>query len=224
MTDANIGAKELRSLVALATKKTLAFAYCPGSKGELLFLLDKKKKPGSLGLIAKKEGPGKNVAFGTCRVVGNVMELTCEKSLNKMSKTLHRYFMAQKIRLSFEILDFGGTVLERADEPRDEAEAGADDAHGSDLDPAELVARIKILIPEINAASQGNADKLNKAKARAVSQIKGGELQQAESTISAMEGALAKLAQAKVSRAEDKSAERTNKKGTDDVEKKDDTS
>jgi len=94
-------------------------------------------------------------------------------------------------------------------------------AAGDDLDPAGLVARIKALIPQIDAASQGNADKLNKAKVRAISQIEGGELQKAGTTITAMEGALVKLAQAKASRADDKSAERAKKGKADEVEKKD---
>ncbi|MBK0327141.1 hypothetical protein I5535_07525 [Rhodobacteraceae bacterium F11138] len=60
-------------------------------------------------------------------------------------------------------------------------------------DPAALAARLKALQPAIAAAETATADKLKKVMAAAVGQIKSAALEQADQTITALEGAVAKL-------------------------------
>jgi len=147
MPDANIDKKELRALVVLAKTKPLAFAYCPGSKKELLFLLDKKAKPKALNLIAKKDGPGKKVAFGTFAVVDGVVTLTCEKPLSNMAKILCKYLKAQKISLGVKILDSEGSILQSEDEPLHETEADGD--AGAAVTPVLPPVLLPMLLPKV---------------------------------------------------------------------------
>lgn len=213
MADARLEGDELRKLVLMGKKRTLSFAFCPGPKNDHTMLIDRKKKPEVIGRIAKSEGAGNKVAFGTFVVNSKTMELTCEKVVPAMAKVLKKYLKSQKVLVNVLILDEDGNVLERDEEdlPEDQSldgtgdgpedgvatEDNADPSDGDDaqspLDARELAARLKAIQPAIAAAPDPVADKLRKAVAMAVSQIKSDDLEAADKTVAALEAAATKL-------------------------------
>lgn len=113
MADDKLEGPALKKMVKLAKKKPLAFAFCPGKKmDEHVIMIDRRKGPTILGKAAKKEGTSPKVAFGTMAVSGKVAELTCERVVPKMAKTLKQYFRTQKLMLNIVVLDENGQELE----------------------------------------------------------------------------------------------------------------
>lgn len=113
MADDKLEGPELKKMVKLAKKKPLAFAFCPGKKKEEhVVMIDRRKGPGILGKAAKKEGTSPKVAFGTMSVNGKLVELTCERVVPKMAKTLKTYFRTQRLMVNIVVLDENGQELE----------------------------------------------------------------------------------------------------------------
>ncbi|MDU9005940.1 hypothetical protein [Sedimentitalea todarodis] len=112
MADLKLEGAELKKMVKLGKKKALSFAFCPGSKNEHTFLIDRRKGPEMLGKLARKEGTGKKVAFGTFEVKGRVMEMTCGRTVPQMAKTVKKYLKTQKTLVNVVILDADGNTLE----------------------------------------------------------------------------------------------------------------
>lgn len=133
MADQKVEGDELKKLVKLGKKKTLSFAFCPGKKNDHTMLIDRRKKPEVIAKIAKKEGEGSKVAFGTFEVNGKTMELTCEKVVPALAKVLKKYLKSQKVQVNVLVMDASGNVLESdiedlPDDPaweEDEADEGA---------------------------------------------------------------------------------------------------
>lgn len=112
MAELKLEGAELKKMVKLGKKKSLSFAFCPGSKNEHTFLIDRRKGPEMLGKLARKEGTGKKVAFGTFEVKGRVMEMTCGRTVPQMAKTVKKYLKTQKTLVNVVILDAEGNTLE----------------------------------------------------------------------------------------------------------------
>ncbi|TDK53027.1 hypothetical protein [Antarcticimicrobium luteum] len=235
MADQRVEGEELKKLVKLGKKKRLSFAFCPGKKNDHTILIDRRKPPEVIAKIAKKEGDGSKVAFGTFEVKSKTMELTCDRVVPALAKVLKKYLKSQKVQVNILVMDASGNVLESdiedlPDDPAwdaDEAdaaeadEAGAQDAAGTaaaaapqetadqkeapqDAAPpggpaqADLVARLKAVQPAVAAAPAAVADKLKKAAAQAVAQIKSGDLAAADRTVSALEKAADRLQGAQI--------------------------
>ncbi|MEO9778829.1 MAG: hypothetical protein ABJH07_26490 [Sedimentitalea sp.] len=227
MADLKLEGAQLKKMVKLGKQQALTFAFCPGSKNDHTLLIDRRKGPEVLGKLARKEGTGKKVAFGTFEVKGNVMEMTCGRTVPQMAKTIKKYLKTQKTMVNVVILDAEGNTLESdvedlptdptmedteaeavvAEEqagdttddqiedsaPEEDAPAEAEEAPA--VDAAALAARLKALQPAIAAAGGDAADKLKKVMAGAVSQIKSSAFDQADKTVTALEGAVEKLGQ-----------------------------
>jgi len=220
MAEVKVEGAELKKLVKLSKKKPLAFAFSPGKKpDEHIFAIDRRKSPEFLGKNAKSESTGMKVAFGTCELKGKLLTMTCTKVVPTMAKTVKKYLKSQKIMLNVEILDAAGNSLESdieelPDDPTMEdddellAEDDAEDAVGDAPEAVEaeaeekeaaaqdakaLAARLKAVQPAIAAAAPEAAAKLQKVLAMAVGLIKSGDLDKADQTITALEGAVAKL-------------------------------
>ena len=89
MGDIALRGPELMNLVGLAKKRELNFAYCPGNDPkEDVFVLDIRRKPEILARVARGEGTGTKVSFGTVTVKGKVMILVCERVVPQLSKKL----------------------------------------------------------------------------------------------------------------------------------------
>ncbi len=99
MADQKVEGEELKKLIKLGKKKTLSFAFCPGKKNDHTMLIDRRKKPEVIAKIAKKEGEGSKVAFGTFEVKAKTMELTCEKVVPALAKVLKKYLKSQKVQI-----------------------------------------------------------------------------------------------------------------------------
>jgi len=198
MADGKVKGDELKKLLLLGKRMPLAFAFCPGPKDDHALLIHKTKKPKVLSAAAKKEGAGVKVAFGTLVLNEKTVELTCEKTLPKMAKVLKKYFKSQRIIYDVVVMDIDGEVVESdkdeapEETPLQRVEPTQEDAAPDPKEATDLVERIQAILPAIAAASEANADRLGKAKARAVAQIKAGDLQGAERTIAAVEAAIAK--------------------------------
>jgi len=134
MADQKVEGDELKKLVKLGKKKRLSFAFCPGQKNDHTILIDRRKKPDVIAKVAKKEGAGSKVAFGTFEVKGKTMELTCEKVVPALAKVLKKYLKSQKVQVNILVMDASGNVLESdiEDLPDDPAweEDEADEAAG----------------------------------------------------------------------------------------------
>lgn len=220
MADLKVEGEELKKLVKLGKKKQLSFAFCPGKQNDHMIAIDRRKKPGILGKAAKSESGATKVAFGTFVMNAKTMELTCEKVVPAMAKVLKKYLKSQKVLVNVLIMDADGNVLESDEEdlPDDpswdaaDSDDADDDGQDTTQNPAStesahsaaaLAGRIKAVQPAIAAAPADAGAKLTKVIAMAVSQIKSGNLDAADKTITALEGAAAKLAQAAPSDASD---------------------
>ena len=133
MATEKLAGPELKKMVKLAKKQPLAFAFCPGAKtDQSVVMIDRRKSPTMLGKSAKAEGTSPKVAFGTMSVSGKLMQLTCERVVPKMAKSLKTYLRSQKVMVNVVILDETGTELESdvedlPDDPEFDA-VDADDA------------------------------------------------------------------------------------------------
>lgn len=134
MADAKAEGEELKKLVKMGKKKPMSFAFNPGQKNDHTIIIDRRKKPEVIAKIAKKEGPGNKVAFGTFVVNSKTMELTCEKLVPAMAKTLKKYLKSQKIQLNILILDAAGNVVDRDEEDLPD-DPSMDDGETAEAEP-----------------------------------------------------------------------------------------
>lgn len=222
MSDLKVEGPELKKMVKLGRKQSLSFGFSPGTGNDHALLIHRRKNPSMLGKLARKESGGKKVAFGTFEVKGRTVEMTCERLIPQLAKTVKKYMKSQKASVNVVILDMDGNAVESdiedlapdpdmedgaaeadfaeaedaaADAPEPEAEA--EDAEQQEEAPAQdaaaLAARLKALQPAIAAAEEAAATKLKAVMAAAVGQIKSSAFDKAETTISALEAAVAKL-------------------------------
>ncbi len=209
MADLKVEGEALKKLVKLGKKKRLSFAFCLGKQNDHLVVIDRRKRPEIIGKAAKSESGATKVAYGTFVMNAKTMELTCEKVVPAMAKVLKKYLKSQKVMVNVLVMDAQGNVLESdeedlPDDPSwdvdDPADAEADDlptaATQSNHSAADLAARIKAVQPAIAAAPADAGAKLAKVIKLAVSQIKSSDMDAADKTITALEGAAAKLGQA----------------------------
>lgn len=209
MANSKVEGLDLKKLIKMGKKRAMNFAYVPGDKADQTLMVDKRIKPPILGKTAKKETGATRFAFGTFEVQGKTMVLTCEKVVPNMAKQLKKYLKTQKIPLNVEILDENGNPLEsdiedlpddpEFDRPEPDGEEQAPEAPvRQDAEPgptpADLAARLKQVQPALAAAQGDAAAKLKRAAAAAIAQIKAGDIAGAETTLTLLEEAAAKLA------------------------------
>ncbi|MDX2484800.1 MAG: hypothetical protein QNK42_14180 [Pseudodonghicola sp.] len=226
MAEEKVEGAALKKLVKLGMKKRLSFAFYPAASGnDHTVLIDRRKPAKVLGQaakqMAKKEGAGPKVAFGTFVLNDGTLELTCDVVVPRLAKLLKKYLKSQKVMVNVLVLDAQGTVLESDVEPLpqdagwDEVEDADDaDEEGATAAPATeaaaeapptepsapaapdatgLVTRLKAVQPVLVVAPAPMADKLKKALALAVAQIKAQDLAAADKTIAALEKAASRL-------------------------------
>ena len=140
MADQKVEGEELKKLIKLGKKKSLSFAFCPGKKDDHTMLIDRRKKPEVIAKIAKKEGEGSKVAFGTFEVKAKTMELTCEKVVPALAKVLKKYLKSQKVQLNILVMDANGEVLDSDIEDLPDDPTLDDDDANEDAGDAEIAA------------------------------------------------------------------------------------
>ncbi len=233
MGDIALKGPELKKMVAMAKKRDLNFAYCPGNDPkEDVFVLDRKKKPEVMGRVARAEGTGTKLGFGTAKVKGKVMSLTCERELPQLAKKLKKFLKSETINMNIIVLDMSGQVLEEdiedlgededdedvfvddGDDDDDDGSQGQETAEegGSDViadDDAALLKSLKARAAEIQggikAASPEAQAKLIPVFKVAVGAMQSGDLAKADDTFTKLDAALDKMAGAGV--AQDASAD-----------------
>lgn len=223
MGDIALRGPELKKMVAMAKKRDLNFAYCPGNDPkEDVFVLDRKKKPEVIGRVARGEGTGTKIGFGTAKVKGKVMSLTCERELPQISKKLKKFLKFENIPMNIVVLDLSGNVLEEDvedlgdDGDDDDGSATPDEVSQEDADTPDNAAQ------EDQASSNDDDDaaaQLRQLKARAaqiqtgikavqgdaqaplvkgfkagVTAMQGGQLAQADEVFTKLEAAIDKVA------------------------------
>lgn len=140
MADIAMKGPDLKKFIKIAKKRDLNFAYCPGNDpAEDVFVLDRKKKPEAMGRVARAEGSGSKLCFGTARTKGRIVLLTCEREMPQTAKKLKKFLKFEKAPMNVIVMDKDGNILEEdiEDLPED-PELDLDDVDIEDLDDADI--------------------------------------------------------------------------------------
>jgi len=113
MSEFGVAGGELKKMIKVAKKGPIPFGFNPGKNEEEAYLgMHRTKAPAMLGKDAKESGEGGKFSFGTAKVEGKVLQLTCQRELPGMAKRLKKYLKSQKVMLNVEILNADGELLE----------------------------------------------------------------------------------------------------------------
>ncbi|WP_420003213.1 hypothetical protein [Arenibacterium sp. LLYu02] len=206
---------ELKSLIAVARKRTLSFAICLGKKPEgAVFLIDRKKKPEILHRTAKKQGETPKLCSGEVTVKGNIISLQCVEAPPAGVMKHMKEFMGKTagLPMKFLLLDASGAVLEAEDGDAEafaampseaEADVGAEpdaapdaqgDAAPSDAMAEKLRKALAVLTRQIGGITDAAiAAKLHPVAAHVDGQIEAGDFAKATAGLKALQAALAKV-------------------------------
>ena len=223
MADIALRGAELKKMVALAKKRDMNFAYCPGNDPkEDVFVLDRKKKPEVIGRVARAEGTGTKLGMGTASVTGRVMSLTCIKELPQLAKKLKKFLKSENVAMNIIVLDANGNVLEEDVEDlggADDLEDVIDDEEETSDNTSDTSNDAPAAETAANTGAEDNGARAKELTARAghlqaaikdvqpemqaplmtglkgvVGALKAGKLDAAETTLGKLEAAVAKLA------------------------------
>lgn len=214
----------LKKLVEKSKSREVAFGYNPGTDDDdHYFAADLKKSPEILGKLARNEGLGAKIAYGTLTTKGNLVSLRCIKVVPMLAKLFKRLLRQNKIGLNVQILDQDGNVIdadiedgleewtsdealgeEEAEDAEDDAAIAAAEEAVPDAelapDSAEdlrrmqaLVARLKTLQPRLATAPAPVGATLAGAMKSALTTLRNGEYDRSEQTTAQIEAVLAKL-------------------------------
>jgi hypothetical protein len=228
MAETPIDGEGMRKQLKKSRNMPIAFGFNPGTADdddELLYA--SARKPAELlGKTALQEGAGTRSAFGSFRLDGSEVHLTCFRTLPGLAKKFKKLLRGWKIALNVVVLDPAGNVIDSDIEVLDGTWAPESGAADADLDvlvddeedgaaaapaapaavppgpeAAALLGRLRALQPGIVAAPLGAAEKLMAAFRAAAGMVKAGQVAPATTTIGMMEAILAKLAAAGQTRA-----------------------
>ncbi|MEX0367240.1 MAG: hypothetical protein AB3N22_14285 [Ruegeria sp.] len=211
MAEERLTGPQLKKMVKLGKKMAIQFGYAPHKDMEATVLLvHRRKPPPMLGKAARKMAEAKKFSFGTFQVKGKIVEMTCERLVPMMAKTVKRYLKSNKIHVNVVIMGPDGSVVEsdisdlpddpewdEGDEPVDGAPA-EEEAPEAEPDPdaerkKELTSRVQAVQPRV-AEVRGDAGKrLKEVMLGAIEKIRAGDLDGADKSIRAVEQALDKL-------------------------------
>ncbi len=116
--------EELKSSIAFARKRPLAFGLCLGKAAETTVLLSHKTKdPETVGRQAKKEGETSKLVFGTMTVEGKCLNLLIQcDPIPGVARKAREMLKSAGLKLKVRILDPDGNLLEEHADPEDEEE------------------------------------------------------------------------------------------------------
>lgn len=219
-----IDTDKLRKLIKKSRAVPIGFGYNDGTNDDddEFLAAHPRKDPEMLGKIAKSEGAGTKSAYGTFRVDGSEVHLTCFRSTPQLAKKFKKYLKKNKITLNVVVLDPSGAVIDSDVEQlddwfREEEDANdlADDAAEAvaelveaggtggvdgaaaaapNAEAAALAARLRTLQPKVAAAPAAIAERLMTAFKAVIALIRAGQTSQAGATLGQIEAILAKLA------------------------------
>ncbi len=208
---------ELKKLLKLGKKRPMPFAFCPsGGDDDNVLIIHRKRQPEMLGKIARKEGEGTKIAYGTFTMKGKQMTLTCERELAGLAKRMKRHMKLEKMPMNIVVLDMSGQELEsdiedlgEDDQFDDDDNDDLDDVEENDdeddldlpddeddpaYDTSELFDRAKEAKAGVEALPGDFGVKLTKALALGVQAVKSGNFAAADKAIATVEAALGRMA------------------------------
>lgn len=218
-----VDSDKLRKLIKKSRSMAIGFGYNDGTNDEddEFLAAHARKDPEMLGKIAKSEGAGTKSAYGTFRVDGSEVHLTCFRSTPQLAKKFKKYLKKNKITLNVVVMDPSGAVIDSdveqlddwfkeeedaSDLADDAAEAieelveagGTGSVEGAaptapDAEAATLAARLRMLQPKVAAAPPAIAERLMTAFKAVIALIRAGETAKAGATLGQIEAILAKL-------------------------------
>jgi hypothetical protein len=221
MSEFPLPADKLKKIVLFSKKAPVGFAFNPGANKDSHFLaVHRKKNPEMLGKLARKEGTGAKVAFGTMQLEGKVVSLMVDKLLPRLAKVFKQYLKANSINKNVQILDADGYILDSDVEDLpdeieedvsfdDDGDDDGDDDSRADAESAEaapdaptptapditaLKAKLKALQGPVSTAPPPVGPKLVGAFKGAVASLQAGDLEKVAQVIAQIEAVLAKLA------------------------------
>jgi hypothetical protein len=221
MSDFPLPADKLKKIVLFSKKTPVNFAFNPGADKDSHFLaVHRKKNPEMLGKLARKEGSGGKVAFGTMQMEGKVVSLMVDRLLPRLAKVFKQYLKANAINKNVQILDADGNILDSDvedlpdeieedvayDDDEGDDDDDADEAGGAEEAPAApapaapdiaaLKAKLKALQGPVSTAPPPVGPKLVGAFKGAVASLQANDLEKVAQVIAQIEAILAKLAAA----------------------------
>lgn len=122
--------EELKTSIAFARKRPLAFGLCLGKAPETTVLLSHKTKdPETVGRLAKKEGETTKIAFGMMTVEAKNLNLLCHGDIVPgLARKTKEMLKAAGLKMKVRILDAEGNLLE--DDGEEDEDGGPDVAVG----------------------------------------------------------------------------------------------
>ncbi|MFD3191839.1 hypothetical protein ACFMPD_16455 [Sedimentitalea sp. HM32M-2] len=136
MGDFAVEGAELKRMIKVARQQPVPFAFNPGKNDSEHYLaMHRKRSAAQLGKVAKQDGVGKKVAFGTAEIDGKCLNLTCERNLPTLAKRIKKYLKSQKIMLNVRVLDPEGNLLESDEDDAIPDDPSLDDAAPKDAAP-----------------------------------------------------------------------------------------
>ncbi|NRB16305.1 MAG: hypothetical protein HRU33_01685 [Rhodobacteraceae bacterium] len=199
MVATRVAGDEVKSMVRQGTRKRMCFGFCLNKSNDPLLMIEPGKKPEALGAALKKAGGEPPMIWGTFVVRSDQMEMICEKVSAKVTTQLKKFLRKNQPKVNVLFYDKGGNLLDSL-KPEKSGAVVSDDKVADLAPPAgsgsgarELVQRLKKIRPRIALAPGPLETKLNRALAKTVKQVNDGRLQEAETLVSMMEMALAKI-------------------------------
>lgn len=133
MGDFAVEGAELKRMIKVARQQPVPFAFNPGKNDSEHYLaMHRKRSAAQLGKVAKQDGVGKKVAFGTAEIDGKCLNLTCERNLPTLAKRIKKYLKSQKIMLNVRVLDPEGNLLDSDEDDSIPDDPSLDDAAAQD--------------------------------------------------------------------------------------------
>jgi hypothetical protein len=207
MVATRVPGDEVKSMVRQGTRKRMCFGFCHDKNNDPVLMIEPGNKPESLSAPLKKAGGEPPLIWGTFMVRSDQMEMICEKVSAKVTTQLKKFMRKNQPKVNVLFYDKGGNLLDSL-KPEQSSAVVTDDKvadlappSGSGSGAKELIMRLKKIRPRITLAPGPLETKLNRALAKSVKQVNDGRLQEAETLISMIEMALAKIGKTVVSEA-----------------------
>ena len=199
MAATRIEGADTRLMMREGAKKRMSFGFSMDENRDPLVMIQPGNKPETLRPLMKKSGGKMPMIWGTYTVRSDVAEFVCEEYAKSVLSQLKRFFQQNRPGVNVVFTDSGGNTL---DSLKPEATAApvedTDDLDVTGQDPqavGPLIKRLKRIEPRIALAPGELELKMRKALAKCVSQINNGDLQTAETTLTVIERAIARIGQ-----------------------------
>lgn len=190
---------DVKSMVRQGARKRMCFGFSHDKNNDPVLMIEPGKKPEALKTPLKKAGGEPPMIWGTFVVRSDQMEMICEKVSAKVIKQLKKFLRKNQPKVNVLFFDKGGNVLDSLKPEKSDSVVSEENV--SDLDTTSdsgaaaklLVKRLKKIQPRISLAPGPLELKLKRALAKTVKLVNDGKHQEAETLISTIEMALAKI-------------------------------